>query len=100
MSKARSILFAGTLLCSCFLNVPAQAPNTDWQRASATESGLSESKLRALGAAIRSGEFKKIGSVLIARHAKLAYEDYFDGDAATLRDTRSATKYITHILIG
>jgi CubicO group peptidase (beta-lactamase class C family) len=50
--------------------------------------------------AIRSGDFKKIGSVLIARHGKLIYEAYFDGDATTLRDTRSATKSITEILIG
>jgi CubicO group peptidase (beta-lactamase class C family) len=38
--------------------------------------------------------------VLIARHGKLAYEGYFDGDANTLRDTRSATKSITDILVG
>ena len=51
--------------------------------------------------AIRSGEFTKIGSVLVARHGKLVYEGYFDGGAATtLRDTRSATKSITGILIG
>ena len=50
--------------------------------------------------AIRSGEFKKIGSVLVARHGKLVYEGYFDGDASTLRDTRSATKSITDMLVG
>jgi CubicO group peptidase (beta-lactamase class C family) len=37
---------------------------------------------------------------LIARHEKLVYEAYFDGDASTLRDTRSATKTITGMLIG
>ena len=31
---------------------------------------------------------------------KLAYEGYFEGDAATLRNTRSATKSITDILVG
>ncbi|HEY6767648.1 MAG TPA: serine hydrolase [Candidatus Sulfotelmatobacter sp.] len=50
--------------------------------------------------AIRLGEFKKIGSVLIAQHGKMIYETYFDGDASTLRDTRSATKSITAILVG
>ena len=49
---------------------------------------------------IRSGDFKKIGSVLIARHGKPIYEAYFDGDASTLRDTRSATKSITDVLVG
>ena len=42
----------------------------------------------------------KIGSVLVARHGKLVYEGYFDGDASTLRDTRSATKSITDALVG
>jgi CubicO group peptidase (beta-lactamase class C family) len=62
--------------------------------------GVSSKPLRDMETAIRGGEFKKIGSVLIARHGKLVYESYFDGDAATLRDTRSATKSITGILVG
>jgi CubicO group peptidase (beta-lactamase class C family) len=78
----------------------SQTTTPDWPIAPKTEAGLSESRLRSLDAAVRSGEFKKIGSILIARHGKLAYESYFDGDAATLRDTRSATKSITDILIG
>jgi CubicO group peptidase (beta-lactamase class C family) len=61
---------------------------------------MSIDKLHAMEAAVRSGDFKKIGSVLIARHGKLLYENYFDGDASTLRDTRSATKSITDVLIG
>ncbi|GIL39937.1 serine hydrolase domain-containing protein [Roseiterribacter gracilis] len=49
---------------------------------------------------MRDGTFRKIGSVLVARHGKLVFEKYFEGDAATLRDTRSATKSITGMLIG
>jgi CubicO group peptidase (beta-lactamase class C family) len=78
----------------------SQPTTTDWPTASSTQEGLSEARLRSLDTAIRSGEFKKVGSILIARHGKLAHESYFDGDAATLRDTRSATKSITDILIG
>jgi CubicO group peptidase (beta-lactamase class C family) len=78
----------------------SQTTVPDWPTASQTGTGLSEARLRSLDAAIRSGEFKKIGSVLIAHHGKLAYESYVDGDAVTLRDTRSATKSITDILIG
>src|SRR5580700_9471271 len=77
-----------------------QPTTSDWPTASSAQVGLSEARLRSLDTAIRSGEFNKIGSVLIARHGKLIYEAYFDGDAATLRDTRSATKSITDILIG
>lgn len=62
--------------------------------------GISAEPLTKMEATIRSSEFKKIGSVLIARHGKLVYETYFEGDASTLRDTRSATKTITNALIG
>jgi CubicO group peptidase (beta-lactamase class C family) len=62
--------------------------------------GVAAKPLHDMDAAIRSGEFKKIGSVLVARHGKLVFEDYFDGDAGTLRDTRSATKSITDMLVG
>lgn len=51
--------------------------------------------------AIHSGEFKRIGSALVARHGKLVYENYFDGsDATAFRDTRSATKSVTDMLVG
>lgn len=72
----------------------------DWATVSAGEAGLSAAKLQAMEQAVRSGEFKKIGSVLIARHGKLVFEAYFDGDPHTLRDTRSATKSITDVLVG
>jgi CubicO group peptidase (beta-lactamase class C family) len=50
--------------------------------------------------AISAAEFKKIGSILVTRHGTLVYGKYFDGDDSTLRDTRSATKSITDILVG
>ena len=77
-----------------------KAADQDWVVAAPAAVGLSPGPLAAMEKAIRGGDFKKIGSVLIARYGKLAYEAYFDGDAATLRDTRSATKSITDILVG
>lgn len=62
--------------------------------------GLAEKPFRELAAAVRAGDFKKIGSVVVARHGKVVFEGYFDGDASTLRDTRSATKSITDVLVG
>jgi CubicO group peptidase (beta-lactamase class C family) len=66
----------------------------------AQESGLSAARLEAMEAKIRAGEFQKITSVAISRRGKLAYEAYFDGEASTLRNTRSATKTITGMLVG
>jgi CubicO group peptidase (beta-lactamase class C family) len=105
MTLARWAVWIVTVLsCSVAANSQTQtsspAATLAWATVSPSESGLSDARLRLLDAAIRSGEFKKIGSVLIARHGKLAYEGYFEGDAATLRDTRSATKSITDVLIG
>ncbi len=62
--------------------------------------GMTAKPLHDMEAANRAGEFKKIGSVLVARHGKLVYEAYFEGDSKTLRDTRSATKSITDVLVG
>jgi CubicO group peptidase (beta-lactamase class C family) len=92
--------------CQSSASPPTSSPSTSsnsdrgWPTASAAESQLSEAKFKALEADIRAGKFVKIGSVLVARHGKLVYEGYFDGDASTLRDTRSATKSITDALVG
>jgi CubicO group peptidase (beta-lactamase class C family) len=79
----------------------AESKSDGWQTTGAAAVGLSASKLAEMESAIRSDQFKKITSVLIARHGKLAYEGYFSGkDANTLMDTRSATKSITSMLVG
>jgi CubicO group peptidase (beta-lactamase class C family) len=71
-----------------------------WPRGTLADAGLAPARLAELEAAARAGRLQRIGSVAIARHGKLVYEAYFDGDAATLRDTRSATKSITGALAG
>jgi CubicO group peptidase (beta-lactamase class C family) len=81
----------------------ASAPETKqdgWPTAGAGTVGISADRLQAMEALIRSGELKKITSVLIARRGKLVYESYFDGDTDTLRNTRSATKTVTSLLVG
>src|SRR6266700_5543444 len=98
MIVIRLTLVLGLLSALCAAQ--AGPSNRELPQASAEDNGVSSEKLRAMETAVRAGEFKKIGSVLVARHGKLVYEAYFDGDASTLRDTRSATKSITDVLIG
>jgi len=74
---------------------------SDWRRTTPAEAGLSSARLETLESAIRSGELKKIRSVLVARHVALAYEAYFNGtEASTPIDVRSAAKTVTSILVG
>jgi len=55
----------------------------------------------AITAAVRAGTYKQVTSVLIARHGQVIYEQYFDaGGPAALRNTRSATKTVTGMLVG
>ena len=62
----------------------AQAPNFD-----------------AITSAIKGGDYKQVTSVLLARRGRLDYEQYFDADGvAALRNTRSATKTVTGMLVG
>jgi CubicO group peptidase (beta-lactamase class C family) len=54
-----------------------------------------------LTSAIQSGEFKQVTSVVVARNGQVVYERYFnDGGAEALRNTRSATKTVTGMLVG
>ena len=63
-------------------------------------SGVAQSRLRAMEQDVVSGKFQKVGSVLMEQDGRVLYEQYFDGNANTLRDTRSATKTITSLLTG
>lgn len=96
----RQILYILRLIFVVALLTATSFGQSDWRRSTPESMGLDTSRLNAMEAAIKAGEFKKIGSVVIARHGKLVYERYFEGDATTLRDTRSATKSITSLLVG
>ena len=99
MCRSIRLLFMLTVL-SAMASAQASSPEREMPKGAADENGISLQKLQSMEAAIRAGDFKKIGSVVVARHGKLVYESYFDGDASTLRDTRSATKSITDVLLG
>lgn len=71
-----------------------------WSTSSASRVHVSESRLTEMADAILSGQFGKTTSVLVAREGRLLYESYFAGSEADLRNTRSATKTITGMLVG
>ncbi len=93
------------LVILIFLHLPeivlAKEHESDWEVSSADSAGFDTTKLQSMETAIRSDEFKKITSIVIARHGKLVYEVYFGENAkTTLMDTRSSTKTITGMLLG
>jgi CubicO group peptidase (beta-lactamase class C family) len=102
--RKKALLSSAALSIVLFSVAPtaASAQNAnDWPTVSAAAAGLSTERLGQMEQAIKAGEFKSITSVLIARDGKLAYERYFDKDGVEgLRNTRSATKTVTGMLIG
>lgn len=64
-------------------------------------SAAAPARLDDINAAVRAGTYKQITSVLVARGDQLIFEQYFDeGGPEALRNTRSATKTITGMLVG
>ena len=98
-----ALFFAILLVATSVTVMSGQAPpstNDGWVVGDAASAGLDSDALTRMEKAAASGELKKITSVLVARHGKLVYEQYFDGDTNSPRNTRSATKSITSILAG
>ena len=80
---------------------PPRASDDGWPTTTAESVALAEAPLRKMSEEVRTGGFEKLTSVLVARRGQLAFEAYFDDlGAKGLRNTRSATKTITGILIG
>lgn len=80
-----------------------------WAVGEAEALGMSRERLSALARSVQGGEFAAFTSVLIARRGRLVFEAYHGaarGSAeeamarAALRNTRSATKTVTGMLVG
>lgn len=86
------LLLSGAALPAEFEELAATEPGA---------AGISAQTLARMEGAIRAGDFKQVTSILLARRGKLAYEHYFDTDGVEgLRNTRSATKTVTGMLVG
>jgi len=94
----RTLAGCGMLLLA---GVAASADREELAVAEPAAAGLSGQRLAQMEQSIRAGDFKQITSVLLARDGKLAFERYFDAEGAeALRNTRSATKTVTGMLVG
>jgi len=81
--RISTLVAAAVLLCASPVRAQESAPFT------------------AVTQAIERGDFQSVTSVLVARHGQVIYEHYFDdGGPTALRNTRSATKTITGMLVG
>ncbi len=96
---ARILIIALTL--SAFLGGQAVAAPADWPTTTPEAAAVSAEGLAAMDKAVEAGTFQKITSVLIARDGKLVHERYYDTGGPDLRrNTRSATKTVTAMLVG
>ena len=85
---------------------PPVARPDGWPVATLAEVGLSRPAIErfvqmVIDTPMDSVHAQEVHGVLIARHGKLALEEYFHGEYADkLHDTRSAAKSLTSVLIG
>src|SRR5947199_9251094 len=90
------LLFAPAISTSAQEAPPSLSPrqgDDGWATATAASAGLSPVRLQAMETAIRNGAFKKIGSILNARHGKRVYAGHFAcSGTSALRDNPLATK--------
>src|SRR5262245_26209222 len=100
--KSHSISLGLTILfVRISLTALEAADGGDWPEAKPQDVRIAPAPLEAMEKAINVGEFKRIGSVLVARDGKLVYEKYFDVSGVEgIRNTRSVTKTVTSMLVG
>ena len=83
---------------------PEHAPehlDDGWNTATPAEVGIDPGPIGDMVRAVVDGDLAYTHGVIVARHGRLAVEEYFYGfDRETLHDMRSASKTITSTLVG
>ena len=93
---------------------PPARQNDGWETSRPSNVGMDSERLCAVNAKVRSGDLPNIHSILVVRHGKLVFEQYFRGKderwgeslgivdfkATTLHDVRSISKTVTSLLFG
>lgn len=105
LAGARSVfLLAALATMAASAAAAGQTPENagdGWHVSGPADVGLDGAVLDSMSAAIRSGAFGRVESVLVARRGRLVFEVYFGGGGRdALRNTRSATKTLTGMLVG
>lgn len=93
------------LAAACLFLIPASPvlgkQTRDWPLVAPAEGSAPAEAFARMDAAVRAGEYQKITSILIARTGQIVHEAYFDDAGAEgRRNTRSATKTVTAMLVG
>ncbi len=79
----------------------APGPGRDPPPVDPARAEVDPDRIARMEAGLTQGDYGKITSVLIARRGRIAYERYFDeAGASARRNTRSATKTVTGLLVG
>ena len=77
------------------------AASAEWPASTPDAESLDAARLGDLMLRIRRGDYGRIGSVLVARHGRLAVEEYFNGWSADQPHTmQSVTKSVVSLAVG
>ena len=72
-----------------------------WETSSLSEAGIDSGLVTALVQEVLTGGIKNIHSIVLVRHGKLVFEEYFYGfHKSKLHQLHSVSKSITAILVG
>jgi CubicO group peptidase (beta-lactamase class C family) len=103
---ATAMGFNERALAQPYVYAPPAARDDGWKTGTLGDAGIDEKAIAALARSIAdtkaaAGTTPYIDALLIARHGRLVFEEYFDGfDRDTPHTLRSAGKTLTSILLG